>query len=85
METVKSHVEDLRNLIEDSPLFERKSFIKSFIREVRVTGTEVLLSYNIPLSAGSASQETLVIPPIVHYGGRYRTRTCDPLRVKQVL
>ncbi len=73
METVKSYVEDLRNLLEDSQLTERKSFIKSFVREVRVTGTEVLLSYNIPLSAGLASQETLVVPPIVHYGGRYWT------------
>ena len=71
METVKSYVEDLRNLLEDSQLTERKSFIKSFVREVRVTGTEVLLSYNIPLSAGSASQETLVVPPIVHYGGPF--------------
>ena len=70
METVKSYVEDLRNLLEDSQVTERKSFIKSFVKEVRVTGTEVLLSYNIPLSAGSASQEALVVPPIVHYGGR---------------
>lgn len=70
METVKSYVEDLRNLLEDSSLAERKSFIKSFVREVRVTGTEVLLSYNISLSAGAASQEILVVPPIVHDGGR---------------
>jgi len=54
METLKSHVENLRNLLEDSSLAERKSFIKSFVREVRVTGTEVLLSYNIPLSAVAA-------------------------------
>ena len=70
METVKSYVEDLRNLLEDSSLTERKSFIKSFVREVRVTGTEVLLSYNIPLSAGAASQDTLVVPPIVQCGGQ---------------
>ena len=70
METVKSYVEDLRNLLEDSPLAERKSFIKSFVREVRVTGSEVLLSYTIPLSAGGLSQETLVVPPFVHYGGQ---------------
>ena len=70
METVKSYVEDLRKLLDDSTLTEKKSFIKSFISEVKVTGTEVLLSYNIPLSAGSASQETLVVPPIVHDGGQ---------------
>ena len=70
METVKSYVEDLRNLLEESPIAERKSFIKSFVKEVRVTGTEVLLSYNIPLLAGASSQETLVVPPTVQYGGQ---------------
>ncbi len=71
LETVENHVEDLRNLLEESPLAEKKSFIKSFVREVRVTGSEVLLTYNIPLSASSSSQETLIVPPIVHDGGRY--------------
>jgi DNA invertase Pin-like site-specific DNA recombinase len=73
METVKSYVEDLRNLLEDSPLIERKSFIKSFIKEIRVAGNEVVLKYNIPPSVGAPHQETLVVPPIVHYGGRYWT------------
>jgi len=59
-------------LLEESPMVERKSFIKSFVKEVRVTGTGVLLSYNIPLSAGLPSQETLVVLPIVHCG-QYRT------------
>ncbi len=68
--TVKDYVGGLRNLLEESPLAERKSFIKSFVREVIVAGTEVLLTYNIPLSAGSSSQETLVVPPMVHHGGR---------------
>ena len=55
METLKSHVEDLRNLLEDSSLAERKSFIKSFFREVRVTGTEVLLSYSCGIPGHSRS------------------------------
>ena len=55
LETVKDYVGDLRNLLEESPLADRKSFIKSFIKGVRITGTEVLLTYNIPLSAGSLS------------------------------
>ena len=85
METVKNYVEDLRNLLEDSPLTERKSFIKSFVKEVRVTGSEVLLSYNIPLSAGAASQETFVVPPIVHDGGPFWTRTRDLSLIRTAL
>ena len=43
------YVEDLRNLLMHSSLAERKAFIKSFVREVKVSGDEVLLSYTIPL------------------------------------
>jgi len=70
METVKSCVEDLRNMLEDSPMTERKSFIKSFVREVRVSGSEVSLSYIPPLLAGMTSGESFLVPPIVHDGGR---------------
>jgi hypothetical protein len=31
LETVKEYVADLQNLLEESPLTERKSFIKSFV------------------------------------------------------
>ncbi len=40
LEKVRNYVEDLRILLEESPLAERKSFIKSFVREVRVIGTK---------------------------------------------
>ncbi len=70
LETVTQYVADLHNLLNDSTLTEKKSFIKSFVSEVRVTGTEVLLAYNFPFSRDKLSHETCVVPPIVHYGGR---------------
>ena len=70
METVTQYVADLHNLLNDSTLTEKKSFIKSFVSEVRVTGTEVLLAYNLPVSKDMLANETCVVPPIVHYGGR---------------
>ena len=85
METVENYAEDLRNLLEESPLAERKSFIKSFVREVRVTGSEGLLTYNIPLSASSTSQDTLAVPPIVHDGGPFWTRTRDLSLIRTAL
>jgi hypothetical protein len=60
----------LHNLLNDSTLTEKKSFIKSFVSEVRVTGTEVSLAYNLPVSEGKLASETFGVPPIVHYGGR---------------
>jgi len=41
-ETVTQYVNDLRNLLSENPLTERKSFIRSFVKEVKVTGDEVL-------------------------------------------
>ena len=72
-ETVKGCVDDLRNMLEDSTITERKSFIKSFVREVRVTGSQVSLYYRPPLLSGMMSKETVLVPPIVHDGGRYWT------------
>ena len=58
LETVTSYVDDLRTLLNESSLAERKSFIRSFVKEVRVTGNEVLLTYTIPLPPTGISQET---------------------------
>jgi len=68
--TVTSYVEDLRNLLDKSCIAEKKSFIKSFVREVKVTGSEVSINYTMPVSVGFPSEETMTVPPIVHYGGR---------------
>ena len=64
-----------RNVIlsHSSTLVERKSFIRSFVKKVRVTGTEALMTYTIPMPPKQLSQEILAVPPIVHYGGRYCT------------
>ena len=64
---------DLRNLLSESPLAERKSFIKSFVKEVKVIGAEVRLIYTIPMPPKGISQEVVGVPPIVRYGGPFGT------------
>jgi chromosome segregation ATPase len=66
---VKSYVEDLRQVLSDSPLPEQKAFIRSFLREVKVTGSEVLLTYTIPLSPERSLTEKAGVLDTVHYGG----------------
>jgi len=70
IETVKSCVEDLKNMLDDGSITERESFIKSFVKEVRVAGSEVSLDYKPPFLKGMMPRETLLVPPIVHDGGR---------------
>ncbi len=69
-ETVARCVADLRSLLNDSSLVERKSFIRSFVKEVKVTGDEVLMTYTIPMLPRGMSEEKLPVLSIVHDGGR---------------
>ena len=70
IETVTSYVKDLHNVLNDSSLTEKKSFVRSFIKEVKVTGDNVLLTYTMPMLPKGIKEEKLPVLPIVHYGGR---------------
>ncbi len=73
---VVKYVDDLRTLLEQSSLAERKAFIRSFVKEIVVTGKEAVMRYSIPLLPapleGEADAETLGLSKrvlaIVHYG-----------------
>ena len=70
MKTVVCYVEDLRDLLGQSCFTQKKSFVKSFVRRVKVTGSEVTINYTIPMPFGSISERVTSVPPIVHNGGR---------------
>ncbi len=69
-ETVAACVSDLHNLLSESSLAEKKSFVRSFVKEVKVTGDEVLLTYTIPMLPKGITEEKLPVLSIVHDGGR---------------
>ncbi len=73
MKTVAGYVADLRNLLSESPLAERKSFIKNFVKEVKVLGAEVLLTYTVPMPPKGISEEKVRVLSSIHCGGRYWT------------
>jgi site-specific DNA recombinase len=69
-EIVKAYVEDLRQLIESSELSERKAFIKSFVKEIKVIGNEGRIRYTFPIPPDNHEEERLGVLPTVRYGGR---------------
>ena len=74
------------NLLNRSSITERKSFIKSFIKEIKETGNDVLITYIPPLSPECClSIEGEEVLSIVHDGGRYWIRTSGPCDVNAVL
>jgi len=76
LETISGYVDDLHELLKEGSLTERRAFIRSFVREVRVTGNEAVLSYSMPLLPEKIAIEKEGVLPTVRYGGRYRT--CIP-------
>ena len=73
LETVSCYVDDLHYLLKEGTLAERRAFIRSFIKEVRVTGNEATLSYLMPILPEKVAIEKEGVLPIVQYGGRYWT------------
>ncbi|MFC1945386.1 hypothetical protein ACFLWF_01380 [Chloroflexota bacterium] len=78
---MRQSLEDLKRILNDSPLYETRAFIRSFVREVKVTSDEVVLTFTISMSKG-LEEEKLPVTSILKDGGRYKTRTCDLLRAK---
>jgi site-specific DNA recombinase len=76
IETISCYVDDLHDLLKEGTLTEARTFIKSFIKEIRVTGNEVILTYSMPIMPDKVTIEKEGVLPTVQYGGRYRTRTC---------
>ena len=48
METIVGYVDDLHDLLRKGLLAERRIFIRSFIREIRLSGEKAVLNYSIP-------------------------------------
>lgn len=85
MEMVMRYVEDIRGLLSLGSLSEQKAFIRSFVKEVRVTGKEVLITYTIPLPPDGAIHERAEVLSIVHDGGAGGIRTLYLLTASQAL
>jgi site-specific DNA recombinase len=69
LKTISAYVDDLHNLLREGSLTERRAFIRSFIKEIRVTGNEVVLTYAMPILPETTIEKEAVLP-IVCYGGR---------------
>jgi site-specific DNA recombinase len=69
LEMVTRCVDDLRNLLDESSIIERKSFIRSFVKEIKVTGDEVLLTYTMPLPPEGTLEEKMPVLYSVHPSG----------------
>ena len=84
-ETVGAYVTDLRNLLEESEVAQRKAFLRSFVKKIVVEKEKAKLYYNLPVPPDGRKVETVGVLPIDTPSGAEGTRTPDPLLAKEML
>ena len=67
-EMVRRYVDDLRTLLAISELAEKRAFIRSFVKSIRVVGDEATLTYGMPLNG--LIEEKVGVLPIEQYSGQ---------------
>ncbi len=49
IDIVKSYMRDLKSLLEESYITERKAFLRSFIKRIEINKDKVMVHYHLPL------------------------------------
>ena len=73
IDAVRSYVEDLRNLLDESEVSQRKAFLRSFVKKIVVDKEKVRLYYNIPVPPDGKKMETVEVLPIDTPSGPWGT------------
>ena len=84
---------DMRDFLNESDLTERRTFIKSFVKEIVVMPGDALLRYAVPMPDDSLipgrDAEEVALPgsvlSTIHDGGHGRTRTNDLSLIRTAL
>ena len=77
MDVVKSYTRDLKALIEESDIAERKSFLRSFIKRIEINRNEVVVHYHLLLPQNEKGERVREVLPMVTPGGDRGIRTPD--------
>jgi site-specific DNA recombinase len=82
---VKSYARDLRGLLEESELTERRAFLRSFVNRIEVDKGQVTVHYKLPLPQDGKASEPCAVLPTATSSGPGGTRTPDLLTASQTL
>jgi site-specific DNA recombinase len=70
LDTITAYVSEMEEILNESRLTEKRSFVRSFIKEIQVSGNEALMTYSLPIPPDNVTLSKGLVPRIVQYGGR---------------
>ena len=74
----RSHLGDLKGMLQSASFLERKTFLGSFIRRIDFTRQEVGIEYTMPIPVGDGSTKTTEVLSVRRVGSAGWIRTSDP-------
>ncbi len=79
IDMIKSYTRDLKSLLEESDIIERKAFLHSFIKRIDIDNKDkATVYYHLPLPNNENRKVEAEVLPIVTPGGEGGTRTPTP-------
>jgi len=70
LETMTEYIADTQAVLREGTLVERKAFIRSFVKDIRVSGDQAMITYSIPEVPENVSLREVGVLSTVQYGGR---------------
>jgi hypothetical protein len=85
IDSVRSHVSDLRGLLNLGTPAQRREVLASFVEEVTAQVNQATIRYSVPIRESPHPDEARKVLGLVSIGGAGGTRTLDPLNAIEVL
>ncbi|MFH1483217.1 MAG: recombinase family protein [Chloroflexota bacterium] len=73
LKSITGSLSDLYVLLSEGTLAERRTFIRSFVKEVQLMGNKAVMNYTVPVLPENLTIEEARVLPTIRYSGRYRT------------
>ena len=75
IQAMRDYVADLRGLLSSASILEQKAFLKSFVKRIDVSNSEVTVNYTLPLPPIESDGETVPVLAFIQNGWGTRIRT----------
>ena len=71
VDEIKHYVDDLRVVLNSASVLEQKAFLRSFVKRIDVSKSDVTINYTLPMPPLNDYRETVGVLGFKQNGGRY--------------
>jgi site-specific DNA recombinase len=79
LQIVQDYVDDLKTLLDSSPIVEQRTFLKTFIEGIEMRENDFTIDFTLPMPPNNLKSEVFGVLPFDTNSRPCRSRTCDPL------